>query len=91
MKQFNEMILHERMVVVQCRTEQQARELLAWAHSKGKKWCNGESFLNNTLWEVNGFLTCYNVWFGEVGSKIAFTTHSPRCVLSFEEVLLDED
>ena len=91
MSRFREEIIQDRRIVVNCKTENQARELLTWAHFQKKTWYTGESYINNTHWDTYKYFTCYSLWYGEVGSRIVYATNYPLCILSYEEALLDEN
>lgn len=90
MLKFKEFILEDHRVVVHCNTRQKANNLLAWAHSKGKTWCNKELYSNNTCWDMYKEWTCYDVVNGRVDSKIITTVNpvDPKCILTYEEVVL---
>ena len=87
MIKFKEIILNDNRIVVSCTTDEQARNLLAWAHSKGKTWCNGETYLSNTCWDIHQEFTCYNLCFGEYSSRMAYSTERPKCILTYQEVI----
>lgn len=73
-------------VVVNCVTEEQAKNLLKWADSKGLKWCNGESYLKGTDWRVYGENTCYDLFLGTFGNL--YYDKDRYKILSYEEALL---
>jgi hypothetical protein len=92
MLKFKEFLLHDGRVVVHCDTQQKANNLLAWAHSKGKTWCNHETYLNNTCWDKFREWTCYDIANGRLWDKVSASTDTfqPKCVLTYEEVGLYE-
>lgn len=53
--------LHELLKgkVVNCQTEEEAKEFLSFMHENGYKWVDGTSLINMTCF-IHGRLTCYN-------------------------------
>lgn len=47
--------------VIHCQTQEEATLLCNELHRLGKIWCNGESYLNNSCWNINKKDTCYNI------------------------------
>lgn len=46
-------------VGVQCKTEEEAKELLGALHNCGYKWSNGDNFIEHTMWEIYKEQTVY--------------------------------
>ncbi|MCP5006662.1 MAG: hypothetical protein GY941_22375 [Planctomycetes bacterium] len=86
--QFKEELLTDANLVVNCTTEEQAKTLLKWAHSKGKKWGSGGSYLNSTNWEEYRQHTCYNLTKGRFGGANEYRTST---ILSYEEALAEPE
>ena len=59
-KQFNSRILSED-IVVNCRTQEQAINLLNWADDNDKRWSSGDRFTQFTNWTKHFSDTCYIV------------------------------
>jgi hypothetical protein len=87
MIKFKDIILEDNRIVVHCRTQQEANTLLSWVHSKGRTWCNGISYLNNTAWDTHKEFTCYALAFGEVSDTMVYSTTHPRYIISYKEAL----
>lgn len=45
--------------VVNCQTEEEAKEFLSFMHENGYKWCSGDTTISKTYWEVNRNNTVY--------------------------------
>lgn len=84
--QFDYDKIMQEKVVVNCKTEEQAKNLLTWADSKGLRWSNGTSYLKGTDWRLFGENTCYDLFGGTFGSLYP-QTESYK-ILSYEEALL---
>lgn len=54
--------------VVNCQTEEEAKEFLSFMHKNGYKWIDGTSLINMTCF-IHGRLTCYNT--NNVNNKIS--------------------
>lgn len=46
-------------IAVHCKTEEEAKDFCRKMHEHGMKWCNGESYLKNTNYNVHHERTCY--------------------------------
>lgn len=46
-------------IAVNCKTEEEAKDFCKQMHEHGMKWCNGESYLKNTNYNVHNEGTCY--------------------------------
>lgn len=42
-----------------CKTEEEAVDFCKQMHEHGMKWCNGESYLKNTIYDMFNERTCY--------------------------------
>lgn len=47
--------------VIHCKTEEEARELLNWMDSIGRKWSNNTSY-KNLNWDTYKQNTCYHLY-----------------------------
>lgn len=83
--QFKEYILTTEDIKVHCTTEEQAKNLLKWADSKGRKWFSGTSFIATTHWDTYKCNTYYNIEVGTYGAILPDST-----TISYEEALLEE-
>lgn len=45
--------------VVNCQTEEEAKEFLSFMHENGYKWMAGNSLIEKNYWDVNGMDSCY--------------------------------
>lgn len=61
MKKFNwdEFKNKDNKIAVNCKTEEEAKDFCKQMHEHGMKWCNGESYLKNTNYNVHHEGTCY--------------------------------
>lgn len=71
MRKFNwdEFKNKENRIVVHCKTEEEAKDFCKQMHEQGMKWCNGESYLKNTNYNVRNKGTCY-YGNGEYSSRV---------------------
>lgn len=71
MRKFNwdEFKNKENRIVVHCKTEEEAKDFCKQMHEQGMKWCNGESYLKNTNYNVRNKGTCY-CGNGEYSSRV---------------------
>lgn len=51
----------KKHIVIHCRTEEEANRILGMAHELGYKWCTGEPYKGNTMWESERSKTCYHL------------------------------
>lgn len=61
MKKFNwdEFKNKDNKIAVHCKTEEEAVDFCKQMHEHGMKWCNGESYLKNTIYDMFNERTCY--------------------------------
>ena len=61
MRKFNwdEFKNEENKIAVHCKTEEEAKDFCKQMHGQGMKWCNGESYLKNTNYNVHNEGTWY--------------------------------
>ena len=61
MKKFNwdEFKNKDNKIAVHCKTEEEAKDFCKKMHEHGMKWCDGESYLKNTNYNVHNEGTCY--------------------------------
>jgi hypothetical protein len=68
--------LYSRIValktVVHCETEEEAIQLLNWAHDQGLKWSDGTSYKEHTSYKVYTSDTCYELKTGQYSGKEYF-------------------
>ena len=85
---FNYELITQPNTVVHCRTEEQAKELLEWAHENGMKWA-GEVSLYTPLYSEYSEDTCYDFNGGVCVefSPIAYFHRNGYKILSYEEAL----
>lgn len=60
MDEFNFREWKNKNVVMHCSTKEEAEDFCKVMHEAGKRWCDGEIYLNNTEWEEFKGETCYN-------------------------------
>lgn len=56
-------------IAVHCKTEEEAKDFCRQMHEQGMKWCNGESYLENTNYNVHNKGMCY-YGNGEYSSRV---------------------
>lgn len=54
--------------VMHCKTEEEAKEFCEVMYGAGRRWCNGESYLEVTAWNVNKNNTAYDFNRGKCAS-----------------------
>lgn len=71
MKKFNwdEFKNKDNKIVVHCKTEEEAKDFCGQMHGQGMKWCTGDSYLENTSYNVHNEGTCY-YGIGEYSSRV---------------------
>ena len=52
---------------IHCLTEYEANQVLQIAHDNGYRWCDGESFIHQGIWEEYEANTCYDIAGGVYG------------------------
>lgn len=85
MMYFKEELLTKE-IAVQCETKEQAKALLKWLHFKGKRWSNGESYLEVNYWNKFKDNTCYEIHEGTY-EEIDFCKEENIPVISFAEAI----
>lgn len=50
---------HPGKVVMHCKTKEEAESFCQYLHENRKKWCNGETYMANTSWDIYGKNTVY--------------------------------
>jgi hypothetical protein len=68
-----------------CKTESQAAELCYLLDYYGRSWHNGSSYLDNTNWEENLYLTCYNTALGIYGGYLNYK-HSGSIIIEYKDL-----
>lgn len=76
-------------VVIHCATEEQAKNLLTWADSKGLEWRNRYTYLEKINWREYKDETCYNLLEGGY-SSVSWYGRCRYSIISYEEVLKDK-
>ena len=71
MKKFNwdEFKNKDNKIAVNCKTEEEAKDFCRQMHGQGMKWCTGDSYLENTNYNVHNEGTCY-YGIGEYSSRV---------------------
>ena len=71
MRKFNwdEFKNEENKIAVNCKTEEEAKDFCRQMHGQGMKWCTGDSYLENTSYNVHNEGTCY-YGIGEYSSRV---------------------
>lgn len=64
MNKFNWDLINQPNIVVHCRTEEQAKELLTEAHKNGFKWDSKKEYSNISNYDVYLSDTCYHIYNG---------------------------
>lgn len=83
-------IMREK-VAINCKTEEQAKNLLKWADSKGLTWSSGISYLEKTDWYVYREYNCYDLFSGVVGLCTTAPEDFGYRILSYKEALLKSE
>ena len=70
MKKFNwdEFKNKDNKIAVNCKTKEEAKDFCRQMHGQGMKWCTGDSYLENTNYNVHNEGTCY-YGIGEYSSR----------------------
>ena len=79
----------EKGTAVHLRTKEQCNEFSKWLDSKGMKWYNGQSYIDEDEWYIYTSDTCYNPH-GESYSDRGFCAKTGCRILSYEEALLNQ-
>jgi hypothetical protein len=74
-------------VAVHCDTEDKDLALRTYAHSKGYKWYNGDSFLDNPLSYSGAYNYCLLVVNGSFDTLYALKTRNDYKIIPFEKAL----
>jgi len=71
MRKFNwdEFKNKDNKIAVNCKTEEEAKDFCRQMHGQGMKWCTGDSYLENTSYNVHNEGTCY-YGIGEYSSRV---------------------
>lgn len=72
-------------VAIHCQTEEEAKQLLKWAHGQGLKWCIGESYLEDTAHSKHKNNTCYSFSTGGY-SNIDFYESEGYDIIKFSSI-----
>lgn len=80
-------LILQQNTVINCNTENKAKELLKEAHERGLKWCSDESYLDYNKWDEYMQNTCYCLSEGRHGSK-PVCIEKNYTILSYDVVLL---
>lgn len=77
MKKFNwnEFKNKYNKIAVHCKTEEEAKDFCKQMHEHGMKWCNGESYLENTSYNAYNKGMCYH-GSGEYSSRVFAEKHN---------------
>ena len=77
-----------KAIVIHCKTEVEAKQLLQLLHTRGKTWRSGISYLETTNWEEYKENTYYNLRAGEYDRK---TNYSRRgfTIIPFKKLQIE--
>ena len=75
--------------VVNCKTLEQAINLLTWAHSKGLKWHDFDSYLIYNCWYEYKEDTCYNFYNGSFRCYDGCKSDNYK-IYSYDEILMQK-
>lgn len=78
----------DKELAIHCDTKKKANTLLEAFDKLGKKWCNGDSYLEDNCWRNYGKDTCYTNY-GMYSDKESFLDSDCK-VYDFEDVILDD-
>lgn len=83
----NELIKHilDNNLVVNCRTEEDAKELLKLAHESGLKWRIGTPYTELTCWKIHRERSCYELGDGGYCSDEFFNVRNMK-ITDFQEL-----
>lgn len=84
---FKKEILTDKSLAVNCKTEEQAKKLLKWAHKNGKCWRDGKSYLNRSnQWKTYKDKSCYRIASGHFSDMKCYNFYNYK-IISYEEAL----
>ena len=90
MRKFNwdEFKNEENKIAVHCKTEEEAVDFCKQMHGQGMKWCNGESYLKNTIYDMFNERTCY---YGDGKySSLDFAENNNYKILEWSDYMQEE-
>ena len=76
--------------VIQCETEQEANRILGMAHELGYKWWTGESYEDNTEWDIYKSKMCYDLLEGSYSTYDYFKNKNYSIIPSTQIADLEE-
>lgn len=82
----NEFWNSKKFIAIHCSSKEKAKKLLGAFESLGKKWCDGESYLNETNWDDYYEDTCYSNLNGYSG--VCFYCEMGFDIYEFDDVIL---
>lgn len=72
-------------VAIHCKTEEEAKQLLKWAHNQGLKWSDGQSYLGDIKYSRYKNNTCYSISNGGY-SSISFYEPAGYDIIKFSSI-----
>lgn len=72
-------------VAIHCKIEEEAEQLLKWAHAQGLKWSTKESYLDDTAYGNHKDKTCYNLYTGGY-TDISFYKSEGYKIIKFSSI-----
>lgn len=79
----------KEVLVIHCDTEEKAKQLLEAFYRLGKKWSNGESYLEVTNWSTAEKETCYDN--KGLYSSYKIYKENDFDIYEFEDVIIEEN
>ena len=81
----------DKDVVMWCQTEEEAKEFCKLMHENGLRWFLGKSYLEETNWEKEGELICYEFNLGVCDAMYGYEIDEDYTVLNFEDYIIYEE
>ena len=81
----------DEYVVMWCQTEEEAKEFCKLMHENGLRWFSGKSYLEETNWEKEGELICYEFNLGVCDAMYGYEIDEDYTVLNFEDYIIYEE
>lgn len=90
MKKFNwdEFKNKDNKIAVHCKTKEEAKDFCKRMHEHGMKWCTGDSYLENTNYNVHNEGTCY-YGIGEYSSRVYAEKYNYK-ILEWSDYMQEE-
>lgn len=78
-------------LAIHCNTEEKADKLLEAFDKMGKKWCDGESYIEDNCWSEYKEHTCYDNDKDSGYSPVNFYNADNYTIYEFEDVIFEDD